>query len=152
MKRYGLVENGDVIQTGELPVNFKNVSNFYCMDDEEVRKFGWLPIETISDNKQIQERIEYKIEKNVIKEIIITRDKTIEEIEKENQTHIEAKWHSVRAERDNFLKKSDTEVVADKWDKMDSKTKSLWSNYRKKLRDIPTTYSNPDEVIWPQKP
>jgi len=35
---------------------------------------------------------------------------------------------------------------------MDQKTKSLWALYRKKLRDIPTTYSNPDEVVWPQKP
>jgi hypothetical protein len=152
MKRYGLIENGKIIKTGELPVNFKNVSNFYCLSEEEIRKFGWLPIETISDNKEIQERVDYKIEKNVIKEIIITRDKTIEEIERVNQTHIDSKWHSVRIERDNLLKESDIEIVADKWDAMDQKTKSLWALYRKKLRDIPTTYSNPDEVVWPQKP
>ncbi|CAK1887443.1 Phage tail assembly chaperone [Vibrio crassostreae] len=29
---------------------------------------------------------------------------------------------------------------------------SLARQYRQALRDIPQTYSNPEDVVWPQKP
>ncbi|MBM5036718.1 phage tail assembly chaperone [Vibrio parahaemolyticus] len=33
----------------------------------------------------------------------------------------------------------------------DSK-KAEFATYRQALRDIPQTYSNPDDVVWPEKP
>ena len=152
MKKYCLIKNGEVTQIGGLPVNFDNVSNFYTLSDNEIKPYGWLPIETISDNKEIQESVEYIIEENVVKEIITTRDKTQEEIDSQNQTTIEGKWHSVRIKRNNLLKESDIEVMVDKWEEMDIETKSLWANYRKQLRNIPQLFSNPDDVIFPEKP
>jgi hypothetical protein len=152
MKRYCLIKNGEVTQLGNLPVNFDNVSNFYLLSDDEIKPYGWLPIETITDNKEIQESVTYEIEENVVKEIIVTRDKTQEEIDKDNQTQINIKWNSIRFKRNNLLKESDIEVVADIWEEMDIDTKSLWTNYRKQLRDIPQVYFNPDDVIWPNKP
>lgn len=151
MKRYCLIKEGEVTQIGALPINFDNVSNFYLLSDDEIKPYGWLPIETISENKEIEENIEYAIEENLVKEIITTRDKTTEEIEKENQSQIEMKWHSVRFKRNNLLKESDIEILPDKWEIMDVEAKSLWSNYRKQLRDIPQIFSNPDEIIWPTK-
>lgn len=151
MKRYCLIKEGEVAQIGGLPINFNNVSNFYLLSDDEIKPYGWLPIETISENKEIEENIEYAIEENLVKEIITTRDKTTEEIEKENQSQIEMKWHSVRFKRNNLLKESDIEILPDKWEIMDVEAKSLWSNYRKQLRDIPQIFSNPDEIIWPTK-
>lgn len=168
MKKYCLIKNGEVTQIGGLPVNFENVSNFYLLSDDEIKQYGWLPVKTFSDGKEIQESVEpateenvvkkiqesveYVIEENVVKEIITTRDKTQEEIEAENQTQLELKWHSVRFKRNNLLNESDLSIVSDKWEQMDSDTKALWSNYRKQLRDIPQVYSNPDDVIWPSKP
>jgi hypothetical protein len=35
---------------------------------------------------------------------------------------------------------------------MDLSVKASWSLYRLQLRDIPQTFSNPDEIIWPIKP
>lgn len=152
MKKYCLVKNGEITQSGELPVNFENVSNFYLLSDDEIKPYGWLPLQTISDNKEIQESVEYQIEDTVVKEIIISRNKTVEEIKKENQSRIEDKWHSVRLRRNNLLKESDIEIVADKWEEMDAKAKLSWTNYRKRLRDIPQIYSNPDDVTFPEKP
>ena len=152
MKRYCLIKEGEVTQIGGLPINFNNVSNFYLLSDDKIKPYGWLPIETISENKEIQENVEYVIEENVVKEIVTTRDKTQEEIENENQSQIEAKWYSARFKRNNLLKESDIEILSDKWEVMDVETKSLWSNYRKQLRDIPQIFSNSDDIIWPIKP
>lgn len=152
MKKYCLVKNGEVEQVGGLPTNYENVSNFYLLSDEEIKPYGWLPIETVSENKEIQENIEYIIEENIVKEIIATRDKTQEEIDRENQSQIEAKWHSARFKRNNLLKESDIEILPDKWENMDLSVKAAWSLYRSQLRDIPQTFSNPDEIIWPTKP
>lgn len=152
MKKYCLIKDGKVTQIGELPVNFDNVSNFHALPNDEIKKYGWLPVETVSDNKEIQENIEYIIEENIVKEMVSTRDKTQEEIEKELQHQIESKWHSIRFQRDNLLKNSDLNILPDKWDEMSSETKLLWSLYRKQLRDIPQTFENPDSVIWPTKP
>jgi hypothetical protein len=30
--------------------------------------------------------------------------------------------------------------------------KNAWREYRKDLRDIPTDYEDPDDVVWPTKP
>lgn len=158
MKRFALVENNEVKQIGGLPTNWGNISNFYLLNPEDeiemsiIKQNGWLPVETISENKEIQENTEYIIEENVVKEIITTRDKTQEEIDRENQSTIEVKWHSIRNKRNNLLKESDIEIMPDKWENMDLSVKAAWSLYRLQLRDIPQTFSNPDEVIWPIKP
>ena len=158
MKRFAQVENNKVKQIGELPTNWGNISNFYLLNPEDeiemsiIKQNGWFPVETISENKEIQENIEYVIEENVVKEIITTRDKTQEEIERENQSILEGKWHSVRFKRNNLLKESDIEILPDKWENMDLSVKAAWSLYRLQLRDIPQTFSNPDQVIWGNKP
>lgn len=158
MKKFAYIENNHVKQIGGLPTNWGNISNFYLLNPEDeiemsiIKQNGWFPVETISENKEIQENIEYVIEENVVKEIIITRDKTQEEIDKENQSIIDGKWHSVRIKRNNLLKESDIEILPDKWENMDLHIKSSWSLYRTQLRNIPQTFSNPDEIIWPIKP
>jgi hypothetical protein len=152
MKKYCLVKNGEVEQVGGLPTNYENVSNFYLLSDEEIKPYGWLPIETVSENKEIQESVAYEIEEGVVKEIITTRDKTQEEIDRENQSQIEAKWHSARFKRNNLLKESDIEILPDKWENMDLSVKAAWSLYRLQLRDIPQIFSNSDDIIWPIKP
>jgi len=74
MKKYCLIKNNEVTQVGSLPINFENVSNFYLLSDEEIKPYGWLPVETISENKNIVVGTEYQIEENLVKEIITTRN------------------------------------------------------------------------------
>lgn len=64
----------------------------------------------------------------------------------------EIKWQKARQKRNQLLQLSDLEVFIDKWEKYDSVKKNLWSDYRQKLRDLPTLYPNADNIIWPDKP
>jgi|688.fasta_scaffold470004_2 hypothetical protein len=154
MKKFGYIENNEIKEVGILPNVWNNISNFPALEDdlEYLKSLGWLPIQTISDNKPIVENIEYIIEDNVIKEIITSRDKTQEEIEGENNQSIIDKWSTIRVIRNNLLRESDVEILPDKWEEMDLPNKTAWANYRKHLRNIPQTFLNPDDVVWPNKP
>lgn len=65
---------------------------------------------------------------------------------------IDAEWAVVRAERNRLLQESDVEVLPDRWMIMEEETKLLWATYREALRDIPETFDDPADVVWPQKP
>lgn len=158
MKKFALVVDNEVKQVGGLPTNWNNISNFYLLNPEDktelaiIKQNGWFPVQTVSDDKEIQEKVEYVIGKNAVKEIITTRDKTQVEIDKENQSQLDAKWHFIRIKRNNLLKESDIEIAIDRWEAMDKATKTSWTTYRQELRNIPQTFSTPEDVIWPTKP
>jgi Phage tail assembly chaperone protein len=56
-------------------------------------------------------------------------------------------WETIRLDRNDKLNSSDHTQIADY-----PGNKEAWSIYRQQLRDIPSTFSNPDEVIWPTQP
>lgn len=158
MKRFAYIENNEVKQIGGLPINWNNISNFYLLNPEDesdmfiIKQNGWLPIETISENKEIQVAINYVIEDECVKEIIVTRDRTSEEIDQYQASLIQSKWSFVRTKRNNLLKESDMDVVSDKWEQMSLELKTNISTYRQTLRDLPQNFSNPDDIVWPNKP
>ena len=57
------------------------------------------------------------------------------------------KWGRLRGERNLLLTNSDFTQLDDS-----PKDKSKWKSYRKALRDLPETYPNADDVIWPTEP
>jgi hypothetical protein len=57
-------------------------------------------------------------------------------------------WITVRAIRDLLLKESDWTTSSD----APVANKEAWLEYRQALRDLPETYSDPNEVVWPTKP
>lgn len=65
---------------------------------------------------------------------------------------IEAEWEAIRAQRNALLAQSDSAVLPDRWAAMTQEKQQEWSAYRQALRDIPQTYSDPQDVIWPIKP
>lgn len=158
MNKFALIENNNVQSIGDLPTNWNNVSNFSALNPNSpeelkiIKSHGWLPVETITENKQVYVQTEYVIEENCVKEIITTRDKTLQEIDEDNRIELEKNWSLVRNQRDLLLKQSDIEVVSDKWEQMTAERKSSWSSYRQILRDIPQNFSNPSDVIWPNLP
>jgi hypothetical protein len=77
---------------------------------------------------------------------------TVELIDKSLEEINETKWQKIRSVRNSLLQASDIYILADRWEKYDANTKKLWSDYRQSLRDLPMSFSNPDEVIWPDKP
>ncbi|WP_417448428.1 phage tail assembly chaperone [Idiomarina abyssalis] len=60
-----------------------------------------------------------------------------------------SRWTEIRAIRDAKLKAADKllETAIDK-----GLGETAFRQYRQALRDIPQTYSNPEDVVWPQKP
>jgi hypothetical protein len=57
-------------------------------------------------------------------------------------------WNGIRAQRDSLL--SDTDWVALK--DITLPNEQEWFDYRQALRDIPQTYSEPTDVVWPTRP
>jgi len=58
----------------------------------------------------------------------------------------EQKWADIRLQRDELLAKTDFYALSDV-----TMTTEM-SNYRQALRDLPSSTSNPDEIVWPTKP
>jgi hypothetical protein len=60
------------------------------------------------------------------------------------------KWSDVRPQRDALLRKSDWTQLSDA--PFSDEQKTVWAAYRQALRDLPQTYPNPADVVWPTLP
>tara|TARA_R100000808_G_C2117723_1_gene129856 strand:- start:379 stop:741 length:363 start_codon:yes stop_codon:yes gene_type:complete len=60
----------------------------------------------------------------------------------------ELPWNIVRAERDSLLEQSDYVMMPD----YPLEDKSAWESYRQELRDLPASTSDPDAIVFPEKP
>jgi len=56
------------------------------------------------------------------------------------------KWASIRSKRDKLLAESDY------MGNSDVTMSSAWKTYRKALRDLPASESDPDDITWPDAP
>jgi len=73
-------------------------------------------------------------------------DNTVKIIVKSN----EDKWFEIRNKRNTLLRESDWTQMPDS--PLNNEKKTEWLTYRNNLRSLPQTFSNPDEVIWPNVP
>lgn len=56
-------------------------------------------------------------------------------------------WERLRNRRNELLTASDWRMIEDApWDK------TAWATYRQSLRDLPSTVTNPADVVFPQPP
>lgn len=60
----------------------------------------------------------------------------------------EEKWAEIRRNRDNLLKESDMYMIEDYPITQQNKVSVI--EYRQQLRDLPQTYTNADDVVWPE--
>lgn len=60
------------------------------------------------------------------------------------------KWTRIRAYRNLLLSDCDKTQISD--NPMPETNKKAWRDYRQALRDIPSVYANPDDVIFPTSP
>jgi hypothetical protein len=59
----------------------------------------------------------------------------------------EWRWERIRLWRDKLLAASDFRMIEDApWDK------TAWANYRQALRDLPSTVTDPSNIVFPQPP
>lgn len=66
--------------------------------------------------------------------------------------NLEAEWIHFKVIRDAMLKESDSRVLADRWAAMTPEQQSAWTVYRQALRDLPTTYPDPRDIVFPTAP
>lgn len=66
--------------------------------------------------------------------------------------NILAEWLQVRTIRNSLLAESDLYLMPDRWATYTQDEQNAWAVYRKALRDIPQTFIDPKEVVWPNKP
>jgi len=86
-----------------------------------------------------------------IKGTSLTEEQIYNECERllKEQKGIATTMDSVRVKRDALLKDSDWAIISDATPKP---SKEAWLTYRQALRDLPQTFEDPSEVIWPEKP
>lgn len=59
-------------------------------------------------------------------------------------------WNSLRTERDNLL--ADTDYMVIKAIEAGTTISSEWATYRQALRDLPSSVTDPRDIVWPDKP
>ena len=60
-------------------------------------------------------------------------------------------WDQIRDSRNTALVSTDLWYLKDRWDNLSSTAKGQLNSYRQSLRDLPQTYSTPEEAVenWP---
>lgn len=61
-------------------------------------------------------------------------------------------WAVVRQKRNELLAFSDLWVMPDRWQAFSNEQQQALSHYRKTLREIPQTFIDPKEVVFPDFP
>ena len=59
-------------------------------------------------------------------------------------------WDTIRIERNYLLTQSDWTQLADA--PLTQEQKNAWAAYRQALRDVPSHFNLPEEVVWPSAP
>lgn len=146
---YIQVENGVVKGYPQpLPRNWADVSNFYLLEDEQVRLYGWYPVRFVPAEKTDNDVVigqSFVIEGDEVVQYEQIRPKTESEIAEETNQ----KWQNIRSQRNSLLSESDWTQLPDS--PLSSEKKTEWSVYRQELRDV-TSQSDPNNIIWPVKP
>ena len=57
------------------------------------------------------------------------------------------RWEDIRIQRDKLIAETDYMALQDT-----STITDAWKKYRQDLRDIPTSETDPDDIVWPTKP
>ena len=93
---YILIENNTVKgYPTTLPQNWKDVSNFYLLDQEKLRQYGWFPVRVVPANKSENDVVtgqRFEIGTTEVVQYEEIRQKTNEEI----QTETNIRWENIR--------------------------------------------------------
>jgi hypothetical protein len=66
--------------------------------------------------------------------------------------NIEAEWNMIRMIRNQLISASDWTQFPDAQTNLSEEKKTAWATYRQTLRDLTENYSDPKDVVWPEKP
>ena len=131
--------NNQVKTISQLKKSFKNVSfpasgpeAQWMIDNDVIEIEGW---PTINSDTQKLEKTDGSI--------VNGKWRNFEVQEKSN----DEKWNGLRGKRNLLLANSDYTQLSDS-----PEDQTKWESYRKALRDLPNSYPNADDVVWPTEP
>lgn len=146
---YAKVENGQVVSVGALPVNYANVSGFNGLDNAALKEYGFLPFSMVMPEFNDKTH-KYNNPEYVIGEDAVTLTYEAIPLSEEELAEIEAnKWISIRRERNTLLSDTDWTMLDDA--PISEETKAEYVTYRQALRNLPQTFANADDVVYPTK-
>lgn len=65
---------------------------------------------------------------------------------------MDGEWEVVREQRNKLLSECDYVVLPDYWATLSKEQQNAWVSYRKQLREITKNFTDPQEVVFPEKP
>lgn len=76
---------------------------------------------------------------------------TPEEIAINQEKKRQLDWIPFRQQRDQLLRDSDWTQIGD-YSLVSEEERVLWAAYREELRNLPETYPDPADIVWPTRP
>lgn len=108
-------------------------------------EYDWVTQRLVKGNvRKINNSVYYKFPYTI-------EDLTPEEIAINQEKKRQLDWIPFREQRDQLLKDSDWTQIDD-YSLVTPEEKTLWAEYRQALRDLPDTYPNSADIVWPSKP
>jgi predicted enzyme involved in methoxymalonyl-ACP biosynthesis len=167
MTTYAHVENNTIQGVyDKLPKNWRNISNFYLLTDQEIENFGWLKIiKTIPDINTVTQKIDnfrYElIDGKVFERYDILEIETtislpsvdLDEILAKQELEKIKQWNKVRENRDHLMREFEWRYTRHyRQIRMELEpTDSIESldEYMQSLADI-TLQEDPFNISWPE--
>lgn len=165
MANYAHIVDGNIQGVYDLiPDNWKNISNFYALTDEERLSLGWYPLvknypeynpetQKIDNPRQyFADGIAYETMDVIELPKVVVYEPTIEDIALQQEIRNRDQWNLIRGERDT--KMSDFEWRYTRYDRQVRLGETpvdnidLMDAYMQSLADI-TTQTDPFNIIWP---
>lgn len=165
MANYAHVVDGNIEGVYDLiPTNWKNISNFYALTDEERVSLGWYTIVKAYPEYNIETQkldnprqyftdgVAYETMDIIELPRVVVHEPTPEEIQLQQEFNTTVQWNLIRGERDSRM--SAFEWRYTRYDRqvrlgetpVDDIT--MMDAYMQELADI-TTQTDPFNIIWP---
>ncbi len=147
MALYYIIENNTIVDGPTLlPAPLQLTS------PEELVKLGWYPViqnlpETFREREEVLSDPVLEIGDGVVYATYTKRNKTDDEM----GIVLNEEWGRVREYRNKLLSDTDYITTGDRWATLSDEQKTAWATYRQALRDIPQTFDNPLNVVFPTK-
>jgi hypothetical protein len=148
-----LDEQDNIEIFNELPINWKNISNFFALESDLslLRSMGWYPVVDDStpitnDFREYHGAPQYSLDES--RNVVV---KLCEVLTKENvganETEFDARrrvfLEDLRSRRDRLLLETDWTQMLDVQSTKSEEWKNQYIEYRRWLRDLPQIYSQP---------
>lgn len=155
-------ENNEIAAFEFLPTNWKNVSNFSALDDEDIKKYRWYKIEknipshnpdqykvTLTGHKYVSE-LDKVVAEYAFETILIISDISTPVTEEETINQL---WKQIRDSRDHMI-----QAVSWRYERYHRQVRmglqpdddiDKLDEYVQALADI-TKQESPINIVWPQ--